>query len=114
MKLEHSCIYDGFILEAASFTLLNNNLKFVIYMFLQLVGTRMGSKFAPPYACFSVGCSEETILFPQLLLLHLTLPEYKLIEKIFKRFIEDVFRDLLNELHHSLKFTIKKRKNSCE
>ena len=77
-------------------------------MFLQLVGTAMCTKFAPPYACLSVGYLEETILFPRLLPLHFTLTECKLIEEIFKRFIDDgfvlwpknanidVFRKLLN------------------
>ena len=51
----------AFILEAASFVLSNNNFQFDIYMFLQLVGTAMGTKFAPPYACLSVGYLEETI-----------------------------------------------------
>ena len=87
-------------------------------MFLQLVGTAMGTKFAPPYACLSVGYLEETILFSCLLLLHFTLTECKSIEEIFKRFRMmvlfygqknaniDVFRELLNELHPSLKFTV--------
>ena len=91
-------------------------------MFLQLVGTAMCTKFAPPYACLSVGYLEETILFPRLLPLHFTLTECKLIEEIFKRFIDDgfvlwpknanidVFRKLLNELHPSLKFTVEKEK----
>ena len=48
-------------------------------MFLQLVVTAMGTKFAPPYACLSVGYLEETILFPRLLPLHFTLTECKLI-----------------------------------
>ena len=95
-------------------------------MFLQLVGTAMGTKLAPPYACLSVGYLEETILFPRLLPLHFTLTECKLIEEIFKRFMDDgfvlwpknanidIFRKLLNELHPSLKFTVEKGKNSCE
>ena len=95
-------------------------------MFLQLVGTAMCTKFAPPYACLSVGYLEETILFPRLLPLHFTLTECKLIEEIFKRFIDDgfvlwpknanidVFRKLLNELHPSLKFIVEKGKNICE
>ena len=57
----------AFILEAAPFILLNNNFQFDSYMFLQLLGTAMGTKFAPPYACLSVGYLEETILFPRLL-----------------------------------------------
>ena len=112
----------AFILEAASFVLSNNNFQFDIYMFLQLVGTAMGTKFAPPYACLSVGYLEETILFPSLLPLHFTLTECKLIEEIFKRFMDDgfvlwpknanidIFRKLLNKLHPSLKFTVKKEK----
>ena len=107
--------------EAASFVLLNNNFQFDSYMFLQLVGT----KFAPHYACLSVGYLEETILFPRLLPLHFTLTACKLIEEIFKRFMNDgvvlwpknanidAFRKLLNELHTLLKFTTEKGKNSC-
>ena len=81
-------------------------------MFLQLVGTAMIAKFVPSYACLSVGYLEETILFPRLLPLHFTLTACKLIEDIFKCFIDDgfvlwpknidVFRELLNELHPSL------------
>ena len=98
----------AFILEAASFVLSNNSFQFDSYMFLQLVGTPMGTKFAPPYACLSVGYLEETILFPRLLPLHFRLSECKLIEEIFKRFMDDgfvlwpknanidVFKELLN------------------
>ena len=86
----------------------------------------MGTKFAPPYACLTVGYLEETILFPRLLPLHFTLTECKPIEEIFRRFMDDsfvlwpknanidIFRKLLNELHPSLKFTVEKGKNSCE
>ena len=42
-------------------------------MFLQLVGTAMGTKFAPTYACLSAGYLEETILFPRLSPLYFTL-----------------------------------------
>ena len=49
-------------------------------MFLQLVGTAIGTKIAPSYACLSVGYLEETILFLRLLPLHFTLTEGKLIE----------------------------------
>ena len=51
----------------------------------------MVTKFATPYACFSVGYLEETILFPQLLPLHFTLTECKLIKEIFKHFMDDGF-----------------------
>ena len=95
-------------------------------MFLQLVGTVMGTKFASPYACLSVGYLEETILFPCLLPLHFTLTKCKLIEEVFKHFMDDGFdlrpknanidtsREPLNELHPSLKFTVEKGKNSWE
>ena len=81
----------AFIVEAASFVLSNKNFQFDSYMFLQLVGTAMSTKFAPPYACLSVNYLEETILFPRLLPLHFTLTECKLIEEIFKRFMDDGF-----------------------
>ena len=87
----------------------------------------MGTKFTPPYACYSVCYLEETILFPRLLPLRFTLTECKLIEEIFKCLMDDgfvlspknanidVFRELLlNELHPSLKFTVGKGKNSSE
>ena len=77
--------------SAASFKLLNNNFQFDSYVILQLVGPAMGTKFAPPYACLSVGYLEETILFPQLLPLYFTLTECKLIEEIFKHFMDDSF-----------------------
>ena len=46
----------AFVLEIAPIVLSNNNFEFDSYIFLQLVGTAMGTKFAPPYACLSVGC----------------------------------------------------------
>ena len=86
----------------------------------------MGTKLGPPYACLSLGYSEETISFPRLLPLHFIFTECKLLEEIFKRFMDDgfflwpknanidIFRELLNELHPLLKFTVEKGKNSCE
>ena len=79
-----------FILDAASFTLSYNNFHFGISIFLQLVDTEMGTKFALPYACPSVGYLKET-LFPPLLPLHFTLIECYLIEELFKRFLDDGF-----------------------
>ena len=54
----------AFILEAASLVLSNSNFQYDSYMFLQLVGTAMGTKFAKSYASLSVSYLEETILFP--------------------------------------------------
>ena len=100
----------------------NNNFQFDICLFLQLVSTAMGTKFASPFACLSVGYLKETILFPHLSPLHFTLTECKLIEEIFKRFMDngfvlwpknasiDIFKELLlDELHPSLKFYSRKR-----
>ena len=57
------CFTKAFILEATSFLLSNNNFQFDSYMFLQLVGIAMGTKFTLPYACLSIGYLEETIFF---------------------------------------------------
>ena len=38
-----------------------NNLSFMDKHFLQLVGTAMGNKAAPPYTNLFMGCQEETI-----------------------------------------------------
>ena len=52
-------------------------------MFLQLVGTAMGTKSTSPYACPSVAYLEETIFITRLLPLHFTLTKCKLIEEVF-------------------------------
>ena len=51
----------------------------------------MDIKFAPLYACVSVGYLEEIIFFPRLLPLHFTLTDSKLTEEIFKCFMDDGF-----------------------
>ena len=86
----------------------------MIIVFLQLVGTAMGKKSAPHYAC---PC-------PRLLPLHFILTGCNLIKEMLKRFIDNilwqkdaninVFRELLHDLYFSLKFTVKKGKSSCE
>ena len=42
----------------------SNNFLFDNKMFRQISGTAMGTKFAPPYACLTMGYLEETMLFP--------------------------------------------------
>ena len=69
------------MLDAASFVLSNNNFQFDIFMFLQLVGTAMGTKFDSPYAYLSIGYLEETILFPSLSPLHFTLMDASWLRK---------------------------------
>ena len=56
-----------FILELAKFVLCNNYCLFDETMWHQIIGTSMGSIFAPPYACLTVGFLEETVLYPTLL-----------------------------------------------
>ena len=60
-------------------------------MFLQLIWCYNDSKFAPHYACLSADFLEETILFPKPLLFHFTLSICKLIEEIFKCFMDKGF-----------------------
>ena len=75
--------------------------------FLQLVGTAMGTKAAPPYANLFMGSQEETI-------------REAFIRAIpfWKRFIDDIFliflgitnqlqslQDFMNRLHPTIKFT---------
>ena len=60
-------------------------------MFNQVIGTTMGTKFAPPYASLSGGLLGETVLFP------VELPKYsfhdncKLIKELYKRHMDDGF-----------------------
>ena len=53
-----------FILETAGFVLKNDNFILLEEMLNQVIGTAMGTKFAPPYANLSVGFLEERVLFP--------------------------------------------------
>ena len=94
----------GVLLETI---LKNNNLSFMDRHFLQLVGTAMGTKAAPPYANLFMGRHEETIreTFIWAIL-------------FWKRFIDDIFlifigttkqlqsmKDFMNNLHPTIKFT---------
>ena len=94
----------GVLLETI---LKNNNLSFMDRHFLQLVGTAMGTKAAPPYANLFMGRHEETIreAFIWAIL-------------FWKRFIDDIFlifigttkqlqsmKDFMNNLHPTIKFT---------
>ena len=49
-----------------AFGLENNNFCFDKRMFLQLIGTAIGIKIDPPYACLSMGFLEENKLYPHL------------------------------------------------
>ena len=80
-----------FILEAAEFVLKNKNFILLEEMFNQVMGTTMGTKFAPPYANLSVGFLEETVLFLVELPKYFSHDNCKLIEELFRRYVDDGF-----------------------
>ena len=85
-------------------------------MFNQIMGTAMGTKFAPPYANLSVGFLEESLLFPVELPKYFSHDNCKLIEELFKRYMDDgflplhstfdVLKNVLNNLHATIKLTV--------
>ena len=94
----------GVLLETI---LKNNNLSFMDRHFLQLVGTAMGTKAAPPYANLFMGRHEETIREAFIWAI-----------PFWKRFVDDIFlifigttkqlqsmKDFMNNLHPTIKFT---------
>jgi hypothetical protein len=107
-----------FILELAKFVLENNFCMFDMEMFRQVIGTAMGTIFAPPYACLVIGYLEETKLFPQLLPAHFDEDTCMKIIEHFFRFMDDgntllpvevdyqLFLHLLNSMHPAIKWTI--------
>ena len=60
-------------------------------MFNQVIGTAIGTKFAPPYPNLSAGFLEETILFPVELPKYFFHDNYKLINQLLKGYIDDGF-----------------------
>ena len=86
-------------------------------MYLQLLGTAMGTKCAHPYACLTVGYLEETTLFTNELPKYFNGSKCKLIVELFKRYIDDGFifwplklnlenfKTCLDSMHSSIKFT---------
>ena len=106
-----------FILESASFVLQNNFFKFDDITYHQLIGTAMGTIFAPPYACLTVGYLEETKLYPELQN-YFNANLCKLIISLYFRFMDDgiiflpkeidikTFENILQGLHPDIKFTL--------
>ena len=80
-----------FILESIEFVLKNNNFLFDSKMFNQIIGTAMGTKCAPPYACLTIGYQEETKLFTQELPKYFSSEECLLTKEFFKRYMDDGF-----------------------
>ena len=107
-----------FVLEAAEFILKNNNFMFDGVCYHQDIGTAMGTVFAPPYACLSIGYLEETKLERTLLPQHFSLDDVAFILFLLLRYIDDGFIpwpkrlnkdnfvNALNNLHPNIKFTI--------
>ena len=108
----------NFILESVKFILENNNFLFDNVMYKQVSGTAMGTKFAPPYACLTIGYLEETRLFPKILKNYFTDSTCLYIKDNFFRYMDDGFialaqnidaislKNALNDLHPSIKFTM--------
>ena len=80
-----------FILESIELILKNSNFLFDSKMFNQIIGTAMGRKCAPPYACPTIGYQEETKLFTQELRKYFSNEECLLIKEFFKRYMDDGF-----------------------
>ena len=98
----------------------NNNVLFDDHMYLQLLGTAIGLKYAPRYACLTVAYLEETKPFTNELPKYFNESECKLLMELLKRYMDDgfIFRSLklnfgkfktcLNNMHPSIKFTFEK------
>ena len=119
-KLRHlipSRVKTEFILEAAEFVLTNNYFLFNDVMYLQLIGTAMGTIFAPPYSCLTIGYLEITKLYPELRM-QFSLSIANFVEEQYKRYMDDgitplpididpkLFLEILNSLDSTIKFTL--------
>ena len=80
-----------FILEAVDIVLKNNNFILLEKIFNHITGTGVGTKFTPPHANLSVGFLEETGLFPVELPKYFSHDNCKLIDELFKRYMDDGF-----------------------
>ena len=110
----------SFILDFSVFVLSNNYFEFDDKIYHQVVGTAMGTTFAPPYACLVVGFLEETLLFPTILPSVFDSDTCNLIIEQFYRYMDDgvtllpehikieTFLELLNKMDPSIQFTITK------
>ena len=86
-------------------------------MFIQVIGTAIGTKFAPPYACLTMGYLEETKLYPALQR-HLEPDLYEFIVRCYYRYMDDgiiplpptidirLFNDILQSLDPNISFTL--------
>ena len=82
----------------------------------------MGTKFAPPYACLTMGYLEETLLFPFILHIYFDTHSCNYIQQNYRRYMDNGFivlpeninplrlKAALNDLHPGIKFTMEKGK----
>ncbi len=117
---------NNFILESAKFILENNNFFFDNILYKQVKGTAMGTKFAPSYACLSIGFLEENLLYPSILPKYFNSSICKYMEDNNLRYMDDSFialpkeidpirlKDALNEMNSSIKFTMAIGKTDAE
>ena len=80
-------ITNEFIIESLKFILSYNYLVIDDRTYIQLLVTAMGTKCAPPYACFTIGYLEETKFFNKELK-KINKEECKLIINILRRYSE--------------------------
>ena len=78
----------------------------------------MGTQFSPPYDNLSVKFLEDIVLLPVELPKYFSHDNCKLIEELFKRYMDDCFlpwhstldlnvlKNVLNTLHPTIKFTV--------
>ncbi len=109
-----------FILDSVKFILQNNNFLFDNVLYQQVSGTAMGTKFAPPYACLTIGFLEETVLYPKILKNYFNDQICSYIKESYIRYMDDcfialpqdidpvLFLNALNNLHESIRFTMDK------
>ena len=115
----HPRFTKQFILKLAEFVLRNNYFEFDGKIYHQIIGTAMGSIFAPPYSQLTIGFLEETKLYP-LLQARFDEETCKLIISYFFRFMDDgttlipdevdeeeILR-LLNSMHPAIRYTLEK------
>ena len=105
------CFTLEFIIESARFVLSNNYFMFNDLMWHQLFDTAMGTIFTPTYACLTMGYLEITKFYPQLVLIfNIDVCRENEDNGITPLPIDvdiDVFKEVLNNLHPGIVFTVK-------
>lgn len=108
---------EDFIVDAIKIVLENNIFQFGDCFYLQILGTAMGTKFAPTYASLVLAYLEECLY--KMLESHKGISFSNYIKANFKRYLDDCFLiwdgtfgnekwflELLNSLNHNIQFTM--------